>query len=243
MDKKLIKRVLDVAYLAKEGHIPTSLSVLDILYVLYDKHIKHGDNHFILSKGHASLGLYTILEHFNLLDNNLNEFCKFNSILGGHPTNKIKNVKTSTGSLGHGLPIGVGMAMSEKIKNTNNKIFVLIGDGEANEGTIWESALLASHHNLNNLYCIMDYNRSNDRALKLDNVLSKFKAFNWDCYEIDGHNHDEILSKTSIISNDKPVFILANTIKGYGIKIMENKPEWHHKTPTLEEYNKIIETL
>ena len=243
MNKPLIKRVLDVAYLAKEGHIPTSLSVLDILYVLYDKHIRNGNNHFILSKGHASLGLYTVLEHFNLLEDDLNGFCKFNSNLGGHPTNKIPNVKTSTGSLGHGLPIGVGIAMSEKIKNTDNKIFVLIGDGEANEGTIWESALLASHHNLNNLYCIMDYNRSNDRALKLDDVLNKFKSFNWDCYEIDGHNHGEILSKTSVISNDKPVFILANTTKGHGIKIMENNPEWHHKTPTMEEYIKIIETL
>ena len=243
MNSELIKRVLAVAFLAKEGHVPTSLSILDILYVLYDKHIKETENHFILSKGHASLSLYVILEKFGLLNENLNDFCKFNSNLGGHPTNKIKNVKTSTGSLGHGLPIGVGVAMSEKIKNTNNNVFVVIGDGEANEGTIWESALLASHHKLNNLYCIMDYNRSNDRALKLDNVLNKFESFNWVCHEINGHNYDEILSATSTISIDKPTFILANTIKGYGIKIMENNPEWHHKTPTIEEYKKILETL
>ena len=239
-NKKLIKRIVDVAYNTKEGHIASSLSILDILYVLYDKILTPKNNYFILSKGHASLGLYSVLEHFDLLEENLDNFCKFDSKLGGHPSNRVLNVLTSTGSLGHGLPIGVGVAMGEKIKGTEKKVFVLIGDGESNEGTNWESALLASNHNLNNLYCIMDYNRSNDRSLKIDNVVSKFESFNWTCIEIDGHNRDEILSALNTNSK-KPIFILANTIKGKGISMMENNPEWHHKSPTIDELKSIYE--
>jgi transketolase len=197
-------------------------------------------NKLILSKGHASLGLYAILEHFNLLNDSLDTFCDFESNLGGHPSNKIKNIVASTGSLGHGLPMGVGMAISEKIKKTDNKIFVIIGDGETNEGTIWESALLASNHKLDNLICILDYNHSNDRALKLDDIKNKFESFNWVCVDINGHNHSEILSALKIQPIEKPLLILANTIKGHGIKLMENNHEWHHKTPNSEEYNNII---
>ena len=112
--KELIKRVISVSHLAKEGHIGSSLSILNILYVLYDKIVPNTGNHFILSKGHASLGLYTILEHFNLLDDNLNNFCNFNSTLGGHPTNKIPNIEASTGSLGHGFPMGVEYLLVRK---------------------------------------------------------------------------------------------------------------------------------
>lgn len=241
--KKLIRRIIDICYKSKEGHIPSSLSILDILLVLYGKILKNQKDYFILSKGHASLGLYSVLEHFGLLEESLDNYCNFNSKLGGHPSNKIKNVVTSTGSLGHGLPIGVGIAMGEKIKNTSNKVFVIIGDGESNEGTIWESALLASNHNLNNLYCIMDYNHSNDRALKLDNIIDKFKSFNWECFSVDGHNQEEIYEFLQKKSDNKPIFILANTIKGKGCEIMENNPEWHHKLPNKEEYDAIIDKL
>jgi len=238
--KKIVKRIIEVAYQAKEGHIASSLSVLDIMYIFYKN---KSNNRLILSKGHASLGLYAVLDHFNLLEHELNEFCKFSSHLGGHPSDKVKNVVASTGSLGHGLPIGVGISIGNKIQNIDSNTYVIIGDGESNEGTIWESALLASHHKLNNLYCIMDYNRSGDRALKIDDVMSKFKSFGWECIEIDGHNHSEIERALSFKSTDKPVFILANTIKGKGIKFMENNHEWHHKSPNQEEYNMIINEL
>ena len=237
--KDIIKKIVESAYQSKEGHIASSLSVLDILYVFY-KNLPN--DKLILSKGHASLGLYAILNHFNLLECDLDEFCKFDGHLGGHPSDKIKNVVASTGSLGHGLPIGVGISLGNKIQNINSNTYVIIGDGESNEGTIWESALLASHHKLNNLYCIIDHNHSGDRALKIDDIMSKFISFGWDCIEIDGHNHEEILNSFNRKS-DKPIFILANTIKGNGIKMMENNPEWHHKSPTEEEYNKIIESL
>ncbi len=177
------------------------------------------------------------------MDGDLDTFCEFDSKLGGHPSNKLKNVTASTGSLGHGLPMGVGIALSEKILKTNKKVFVVIGDGEANEGTIWESALLASNHNLDNLYCILDYNRSNDRALKLDDLFKKFESFGWICIEIKGHDNKAIeMALHSTFENKKPIFILAHTIKGYGIPFMENNPEWHHKSPTQEELD-IINNL
>jgi len=248
--KELIKKIVESAYLSKEGHIASSLSILDLLCVLYGEvldleSIKNNlvdRDRFILSKGHASLGLYATLKHFGLLDFELNDFCKFHSILGGHPSDKIPYVESSTGSLGHGLPIGVGMALGYKIKDFKHNVYVIIGDGESNEGTIWESALLASHHNLNNLCCIMDHNRSGDRAVNIDNVIDKFKSFNWECIEVDGHNVEEI--KSAINSETtKPKFVLANTIKGKGCDIMENKPEWHHKFPNDEEYLEIMKKL
>jgi transketolase len=160
----------------------------------------------------------------------------------GHPSNKVNGVETSTGSLGHGLPIGVGMAIGYKIQKLDGKIFVLIGEGESNEGTIWESALLASHHKLNNLVCIMDHNKSGDRALKIDSVIKKFEAFNWNVVEIDGHDSVQINNALSTIT-DKPIFILANTVKGKGISMMENNPEWHHKSPSFDELEKFLKEL
>ncbi len=235
----LIKKIIELSHSSKEGHIPSSLSILDILYVFYNK---FPQEKLILSKGHAALGLYVVLEHFGLLETDINTFCKFNSMLGGHPTDKIKNVIASTGSLGHGLPIGIGITLGYKIQNLNQKVVVIIGDGECNEGTIWESALLASQHNLNNLCCIVDYNHSSDRALSLGDIQNKFSSFGWQVLDIDGHNQVQIEQSINFISS-KPVLILANTIKGKGISFMENNPEWHHKFPNEEELIKIISSL
>jgi transketolase len=248
---KLIKKIVDIATLKKEGHIPSSLSILDIMYVLYNKVLdiegikenRIDRDRFILSKGHASLGLYVILDHFGLLKDDLNTFCDINSKLGGHPTDKIFGVESSTGSLGHGLPIGIGLALAYKIKKYKSKVYVLIGDGEANEGTIWESALLAKHHNLDNLCCIIDFNHSTDRAVDLGDLKNKFESFGWDAVEVDGHNHHELLEKLTNTPTNKPTCIIANTIKGKGISIIENNPEWHHKFPNEEEYQLIINNL
>jgi len=246
--KELIEQIVKLSNTSKEGHIASSLSILDILYILYKDFItntveKNLGNRFILSKGHASLAYYVILNVFNLLEEPLENFCKFDSLIGGHPSDKINAVDASTGSLGHGLPIAIGMAMGYKILKNSNHIYCLIGDGEMNEGTIWESLLLASNHNLNNLTCILDYNHSNDRALKLDNISNKINAFNWNCIEIDGHNQDQIKSSLSIKHDNKPTFIIANTIKGKGISCMENSPEWHHKFPNNIELQQILTEL
>jgi transketolase len=246
--KKIIKSIIDLSFKKKEGHIPSSLSIIDILFVLYNDIINKENlnevdrDRFILSKGHASLGLYCVLDFFNLLDENLDSFCDFNSKIGGHPSTGLKYVEASTGSLGHGLPIAVGMSLAYKIKNYKGNVYTIIGDGESNEGTIWESALLASNHKLSNLYCIMDYNHSNDRALDLLDPIKKFESFGWDCISIDGHDLDQIKHALTHKSK-KPIFILANTIKGKGVKLMENNHEWHHKSPTEDEYKLLIHDI
>jgi len=230
----MTKKIVELTHKSNEGHIPSSLSVLDIIYALHDKYItKDADHKFVLSKGHASLGLFVVLDHFGILKTDLSSFCEYDSLLGGHPTTKVPCVEASTGSLGHGMPIAVGMAMAKRIKKTNGTVFVLIGDGESNEGTIWESALLASNHRLDNLVCFMDHNHSTDRALDIGNAISKFASFGWETHEIDGHNIESIKSINT--TTGKPTFVLCNTIKGKGISIMEGNREWHHKTPNAEQ--------
>jgi len=246
--------IIEATYNAKEGHIASAFSILDILWVLYDRilNIDPSDldnpdrDRFILSKGHASLGLYGVLSEKGFFDKNLlKDFGKYDSPLGGHPDrNKVPGVEASAGSLGHGMPIAVGIAMGLKIKKSKAHVFCIIGDGEANEGTIWESALLASHHSLSNLCCIIDHNHSTDRALKVDSLSDKFKSFGWNVYEVDGHNHEEIYDILSAENcNDNPKIVIANTIKGKGIKLMENNPSWHHKAPSPEEMSQFLSEL
>ena len=171
-------------------------------------------------------------------------FCKFDSRLGGHPDcNKVPGIVASTGSLGHGFPIAVGISLGSKIKHIDNRIFCLVGDGECNEGTIWESALLAAHHQLFNLCCIVDYNHSTDRALEFGDLVSKFSSFGWEVLQIDGHDHDEIYAALTYKNGKRPLVIIAETIKGHGVKRMENDPSWHHRSPNAEELKSIIEEL
>lgn len=251
--KRFVKEIITVAAKMGEGHIPSALSVADILWVLYDKVLNvypdkpnhPGRDRFILSKGHASLGLYAVLSEKGFFDKSLmNTFGKYDSILGGHPDrNKIPGVEASTGSLGHGFPMAVGIALALKIKKSPARVFSLIGDGECNEGSIWEAALLAAHHKLNNLICIIDYNHSTDRALNIGNLAAKFEAFGWMSCGICGHNHEQIYNALRDTPKDKPFVVVADTIKGKGCRIMENNPAWHHKSPTKDELAKIFESL
>ncbi len=251
--KKLKKTIIQSAFKAGEGHIPSALSILDILWVLYDRVLKIDPLHlddperdrFFLSKGHASLGLYVVLAEKGFFSfDELKNFCKFDSILGGHPDrNKVPGVEASTGSLGHGFPMAVGSALGLKIKNQAAQVFAIIGDGEANEGTVWESALLAPHHNLNNLTCVVDYNHSTDRALRVGNLKKKFEAFGWQSIVINGHDHEEIYKALTMKHKIKPIAIIAETIKGRGVKMMENNPAWHHKAPSQEELDVILDEL
>jgi transketolase len=251
--QQLKKYILQACFNSKEGHIPSAFSILDILYVLYNSILKVDPanpndlsrDRFFLSKGHASLGLYAILADRGFFEiEELDSFGKFSSMLGGHPDcNKIPGVEASTGSLGHGLPIATGVAMALKIQNNGASVYVIVGDGECNEGTIWETALLAANHNLNNLTCIVDYNHSNDRALLLGDLSEKFKSFGWNTLEVEGHNHDDLIKKLNLKHQNKPTAIIANTIKGKGIKVMENNPAWHHKTPTELELKEMLQEL
>jgi len=250
---KIKRQIVLTAHSVGEGHIPSALSILDLLWVLYDRVLRFNPHkpddlmmdRFVLSKGHASLALYSVLSEKGFFpSDNIETFCKYESKLGGHPDcNKIPGVVASTGSLGHGFPMAVGLALGSKIRHIDNRIFCLIGDGESNEGTIWESALLASHHELSNLCCIVDYNHSTDRALTVGNLAEKFMSFGWQATIIQGHDHNEINFALNNQSKVKPTIIIAETIKGFGIKRMENEPAWHHRSPNADELKEILEEL
>lgn len=253
-DTRSMRRgILTMSFQAGEGHIPSALSIVDILYVLYRDFLpNHGalrtresGASFVLSKGHGSLALYQALAMAGQVsDDDLRNFARYDSILGGHPDRtKVPGVVASTGSLGHGLAIAVGIALARRALGNLGRVFVLIGDGEANEGSVWEAALLAGHHSLRNLTCIIDNNHSTDRALNLDSVAAKFEAFGWATSEIDGHNEQEIIKALSLHPSSTPLAIVANTIKGKGISSMEANPEWHHKTPTADEFAILMQDL
>lgn len=250
---KMKRQIVLAAQAAAEGHVPSAFSILDLLWVLYDKVMKVDPgrpsdpnmDRFILSKGHASLALYAVLAEKGYFPHEkFDSFCRYDGNLGGHPDcTKVPGVEASTGSLGHGLPIALGVALGSKIRQFNSRVFCLVGDGECNEGTIWESALLAAHHHLSNLCCIIDYNHSTDRALELGDLAEKFKSFGWDVLEISGHDHNAIYRALSHRHRSRPLAVIAETIKGYGVKRMENEPAWHHRSPNEEELKSILEEL
>lgn len=245
--------IIRAACIAGEGHIASAFSILDILYVLYSSVLRHDPSQpqepsrdrFVLSKGHASLGLYGVLAERGYFPNvELDSFASAGGRLGGHPdSRKVPGVEASTGSLGHGMPMAVGMALGLKIRDLECRTVCIVGDGECNEGAVWEAALLAAHHKLSNLSCIVDFNRSGDRALVLGDLVGKFRSFGWDVTEIDGHDHTQIEAALRPHGGDVPRAVIANTIKGKGCKEMENNPAWHHKAPKAEELEAVLAQL
>lgn len=251
--RNLREHILRATAVSGEGHLASAFSILDILWVLYHHVLRikpaspqaENRDRFVLSKGHAAIGLYAILAQRGFISfDELLKFAAVDSTLGGHPDGrKVPGVEASTGSLGHGMPMAVGMALGLRIKSETPRVITLIGDGEANEGTIWESAMLAAHHKLGNLTCILDYNHSGDRALRLGDLQAKFAAFGWECCAIDGHDHDHILEALKPTGGDVPRLVVANTIKGKGCPEMEGNPAWHHKIPTPTELESLIAQL
>jgi transketolase len=249
----LKRQIVLAGFTAGEGHIASALSILDILWVLYDQVLRYDSkdprndsrDRFILSKGHGSLALYAVLADKGFFPTSaLESFASFCSPLGGHPDcHKIPGVEASTGSLGHGLPMGVGVALALRIRDIHQRVIVLVGDGECNEGSIWESVLLAAHYRLSNLCCVVDYNHSTDRALLLGDIAAKFTAFGWNAINVNGHDHEAIHRGLIRGESYRPTVIVAETIKGSGCKIMENNPAWHHRVPGKGEILSILETL
>ena len=244
----LRRKIVELVFKSKEGHIPSSLSIIDIIYYIYKKRLKKNNSIFILSKGHGSLALYVVLNYFKILKTKiLNLYFKNNKFIGGHPEINLRGVEASTGSLGHGFPTATGIALGLKIKKNNKKkIYVLVGDGECNEGPIWESAHIASNYKLDNLICIVDDNKSSKNLLPIDNLLKKWSAFGWHTIKANGHSFkslDSAFAKIDKKKNKKPSVIIASTIKGKGISFMENQGKWHHKIPNEYELNKIYKML
>jgi len=247
MHKDLIemrKDILSVSYKVKAGHIPSAFSILEIIDCLYENFIGQ-NNKFLLSKGHGCLGLYAVLYKKGFLTKEqFYSFSEYDSVLGGHPDrNKLKQIEISAGSLGHGLPIAVGMCLANKINNNEQKVFGLVGDGECNEGTTWESLLLADRLQLKNLVCIVDNNDSQIRSLPTTNLIKKFSSFGFDVQECNGHDSQQ-LRKAFSHDSELPKAVICNTIKGYGIPEMENDIfTWHHGPPNEQQYNKFINFL
>ena len=244
--KLIRKKILTTSALKKAGHIASSFSVVEIRYFLHKSATK--DDRVILSKGHASLALYAVLNSLKKIsDEELMSFCDFDSNLGGHPDrSKLPVAVASTGSLGHGLPIAVGIALAKKTNHQAGKVYCVIGDGEANEGTIWESALLASHLKLNNLVCVIDDNESQTRSVTSSFLIEKFKSFGWQTIFIkDGNCLEEIENSfQSLSSQNTPICFVAKTKKGFGvIEMQKDMFTWHHKSPNLEELNLFMEEL
>jgi transketolase len=202
-----------------------------------------------LSKGHAAAALYATLAWRGFISKaDLLQYGKKGSLLEEHPSPKLPGVEAATGSLGHGLPIGNGMALAARIQKQDYRVFVLMSDGECNEGSVWEAAMLAGRHGFSNLTAFIDFNKwqATDRSqqvLQLDPLLDKWTAFGWEAVEIDGHNHEEIYSAAQAQNPDRPRLIVAHTIKGKGVSFMEDDNNWHYRIPTEDEVLKAKKEL
>ncbi len=256
---ELKKKILDISFKKKAHHIGSCLSCIDLLCVLYfgfmkinRKNVEQNDR-FIMSKGHAALSYYLVLMKHKFFSEKFlfKEYLTDDGKLGGHPDrNKNLGIDFSSGSLGNGISVAAGMAYAYKADKKKNKVFALIGDGECNEGIVWEAALFAAHHNLDNLFVVVDYNKlqgfgSTKEILDLEPLKSKFKSFNWNVIQINGHDTSKILKSLNILSTKKkkPNLLIANTIKGKGVKFMENKFESHYEVLNKKKYYQSIKNL
>ena len=256
--KEIRLSILDMVTNSKASHIGSAFSIVDILTVLYHnfldvqliKEKSKKRDYFILSKGHSVVALYATIASVGLIPkNSLKDYYKDGSLLAGHPIkDSFPGIEASTGSLGHGLPIAVGLALACKKDNLKNKIYVLLGDGECQEGSVWEAIMIAVQFKLNNLVIIVDNNKLQGLDRTNDVVSGgweeKFQAFGCSCDVVDGHNFTQLVQAFSFTGKtNAPNLVIANTTKGKGVSYMENKLEWHYKSPKLDEYNLAKEEL
>ncbi len=253
-------QVIQMIYKAQSGHPGGSLSCMDILTALYFHHLRinpqrpasQDRDRFVLSKGHAAPALYVVLAELGYFPKEaLFTLRQLGSILQGHPDmRKTPGVEMSTGSLGNGLSVGIGMALGARLARKNYHVYALVGDGEVDEGGIWEAAMAASKYKLDNLTAICDFNRVQldgpiEEIMPLDPLPEKWEAFNWNVIEIDGHNMEEILDALDKAKQvrGRPTVIIAHTVKGKGISFMEGKFQWHGNAPNEEEYKIALKEL
>lgn len=250
---KLRLNIIHMVVKAKGGHLGGSFSVIDILVGLYlgnflkydPKNPKWSErDYFIFSKGHSCLALYNVLVAAGYFEKEiLNTYCCDGGMLAGHPKHdSVPGVEISSGSLGHGLPISVGLALAHKLKSNKNKTICLVGDGECNEGSVWEALMAGAQFKLKNLILIIDSNKLEsldlvENILSIEPLGSRLRDFGWQVKEIDGHNISQLLSvlNSEVGLGDRPLAIIAHTIKGKGVSFMENDAKWHHRKLTQEE--------
>lgn len=254
------KGIIEQIYNAKSGHPGGALSCTDILTVLYFNQMNINEkepsdmlrDRFVLSKGHCVPALYACLAQRGFFDKDeLKTFRKIDGKLQGHPDmNKVSGIDISTGSLGQGLSISNGMALASKLNHDGYRVYCLLGDGEIEEGQVWEAAMTASNYKLDNLCAILDYNHLQidgtiEQVKSLDNIEGKFKSFGFNTIVIDGHNIEQLIDAfdSAKLVKEKPTIIIAKTVKGKGVSFMENKIEWHGKAPNEEEYKLAMKEL
>jgi transketolase len=258
---KAVRRdIIRIIYNAKAPHIGSSFSAVEILVALYFKYLKVSprrpfDNNrdkFILSKGHGCSALYAVLARKGFINSDiLDRFGCNGGALEEHPSLDIaKGIECSTGSLGHGLSIGVGMALAAKYDRRKSRVYVLLSDGETESGCVWEAAMFAGQHKLDNLIAIVDYNKIQalgkvKEIIDLEPYGDKWRSFGWEVREIDGHHFGEIFSAFNGIpfKKGKPSIIIAHTVKGKGVSFMEDRLLWHYRCPDKEEYDKALKEL
>lgn len=253
-------KILDLAFKSDgPSHLGGGLSMVEIFTVLYGKILKYKvenpewDNRdrFILSKGHGVLPFFVALNNSGFISNDeLLTYKKNASHLISHPVMNMKlGMESSNGSLGHGLSMGVGIALSLiKKNNLESRVFVVLGDGECNEGSVWEAAMSAAHFNLNNLVAVVDYNKlqsdgASESIMDIGDLESKWRSFGWEVISLDGHDINALINAISLKVSSKPKVIIANTIKGKGISFMENNNAWHHNRLTQSTYDQAISEL
>ena len=256
----LRKNVIDMIVEGKGGHIGGDMSVMDILVELYFEQMnispeKMDDpdrDRFVMSKGHSVEALYAVLaaKGFFPIEQVIKEFSKFGSKFIGHPNNKLPGIEMNSGSLGHGLPVCVGMALAGKMDERDYRVYTVMGDGELAEGSVWEGVMAAHQYKLDNLCAIVDRNRlqisgCTEDVMAHDSQEERWGSFGWHVISVNGNDYKELKAAFDDGKTVKgaPTVIIANTTKGYGSSVMENKAGWHHKVPNAEEYAQIMKDL
>jgi len=257
---ELRKNVIDMIVEGKGGHIGGDMSVMEILVTLYfkemnisPKNMNDSDrDRFIMSKGHCVEALYSVLaaKGFFPIEQVIKEFSKFGSQFIGHPNNKLPGIEMNSGSLGHGLPVSVGMAMAGKMDQKDYRVYTVMGDGELAEGSVWEGIMAATQYKLDNLCAVVDRNRlqisgCTEDVMGHDNLVARFTGFGWHVVSVKGNDVHELHKafQEAKETKGKPTVVIANTTKGCGSPIMENKADWHHRVPKADEYEQIMKDL
>ncbi len=258
--KKIRRDVLHMTSTGGSSHVGAAFSIADIMAVLYAQALRHDPaqpawperDRFILSKGHAGAAVYATLAEVGYFPTEeLKKHYQDGSVFSGHVSHKgIPGVELSTGSLGHGLGVGTGMAKALKLAARNPRVFVLLSDGECDEGTVWEAALFAQHHALDNLVAVIDYNKIQSLApvaetIALEPFRQKWESFNWTVLEVDGHDHAALAQVFSAAAArpGRPTVVIAHTVKGKGVSFMEHSVLWHYRTARGEEFDRALQEL
>lgn len=256
----LRKNVLKMIYRAKTGHIGGDFSVMEILVSLYGREMNISPenqndpnrDYFVLSKGHSVEAYYSVLAAKGFFSNDelLEKYSQFNSPFIGHPNNKLPGVEMNSGSLGHGLPVCVGIAKACKMDGRPSRVYVVTGDGELAEGSVWEAAMAASQYGLDNLCATVDRNRlqisgCTEDVMHHENLAERFRSFGWNVISAEGNKVDSLCAayEQAKKGKGKPTVVIADTTKGRGVSFMENKAGWHHRVPTEDEYRRAMEEL